>query len=61
MDTQGLKQDKEPTWQVTYRMYLASGGQLSYTLSVERVESIKQYVKCSLFTLTPFSNYVTLT
>ena len=35
MGTQGPHQQKEPVYQVTYHSYLAGGGQLSHTLSVE--------------------------
>ena len=37
--TMGLEHQKEPRYQVTYHTYIASGGRLSYTPSVERVVS----------------------
>ena len=37
MGAQGPEQQKEPTKHVTYHMYLAIGGQLLYTPSVECV------------------------
>ena len=43
----GPEQRKEPRYKVAYHTYLASGRQLSYTLSVERIVDWK-YAKCSL-------------
>ena len=34
---QGPEQQKEPTQQIIYKTHLASGGQLLYTPSIERV------------------------
>ena len=58
----GLEQEKEPRYQVTYSTYLATGGRLSYTPSVECVIGWR-YVKHSLLTLqiSPFYDYVMLT
>ena len=50
----GLEQEKEPRYQVTYHTYLASGGQLSYTPSAERVVRWR-YVKHSLLILQIFA------
>ena len=58
----GLEQEKEPMYQVTYHTYLASGGRLSYTPSIERVVGWR-YVKRILLILqiSPFFDYVMLT
>ena len=50
--TLGLEQQKEPSYQVAYHMYIASGRRLS------GVESVEQYLKHSL---KKFTNYVMLT
>ena len=49
----GPRTAKEPRYQVTYHMYLASGRRLSYTPSVERVVGLK-YVKRTLLVLQNF-------
>ena len=46
MDAMGLEQEKEPRYQVTYHTYLASGGRLAYTSSVEHVVG-ERYAKHS--------------
>jgi len=39
MGALGPEQRKEPRYQVTYHMYIASGRQLSYTPRIEHVVS----------------------
>ena len=47
MGALGPEQQKEPRYKVAYHTYLASGRQLSYTMSVEHVVDSK-YLKHSL-------------
>ena len=54
MGALGPEQRKEPRYQVTYNMYLASGRRLSYTPSVECVVGLK-YAKRSLLVLQNFA------
>ena len=54
MGALGPEQRKEPRYQVTYHTYLASGRQLSYTPSIERVVGLK-YVKRSLLVVQNFA------
>ena len=53
----GLEQQKEPRYQVTYYTYVASGGQLTYTPSVELAVGWR-YAKCSLLILQIFAIFV---
>jgi len=49
MGTLGLRKARRAKGPVTYHMYIASGGRPLYTLSVELVYFIEQYVKLHFF------------